>query len=624
VTSSLLAGDGLAESTGVTAGDGELSSWWGGRLLLVLVVAALAVPVVVAIVALHDPRWHANLDLALTELRVRDVTAGRPPQVGLPGRINAFGFQGSHPGPMSFWLLAPLYQLFGRSSWALAASTAMLNLGAAASAVWLGSRRGGRLGALGAATVMAALFQAFGPERWSQPWNPYLPVMWWPVFLLAVWSVLCDDRPIIPVAIVAGTFCAQTHVSYVGLVAVLGAVIAAYLGGTVIHRGAARSRAAETFRWAGIGTALLVVLWAPPLIEQVQSSPGNLSILREQFTNPVEPSVGLSRGVGIWLRALNPLGLVTGRVHLTGPVWPGAALIIAWGVAATLAWRRGPRALERLHIVVGLSLAAGLVSVSRIQGRVFDYLMMWSWGTTALALASVVVVAAVWAGEQRVKAGHEGLRWTPVAAAALSGVVGLALCITISQAANAKPPQPGQASIHSRVLPDAVDALRSGRAPGGGVDGRYVVRSDDPVSGGLNTYTVLLELERQGFDVGIDEFYSVPARPFRVLTPSNATGVVTYVVGAAIEDWRGRDDAVEIAHAEPTAADAARYAELRDQVVDDLRAAGYGSEAEIFDDNLLAFALDEHVPEPTIDRLRTMIELSGPTSIFVSPSVPGG
>ena len=46
------------------------------------------------------------------------------PLIGLPGRIGTLAQQGSHPGPLSFYSLAPFYRLFGSSSWALEAATA--------------------------------------------------------------------------------------------------------------------------------------------------------------------------------------------------------------------------------------------------------------------------------------------------------------------------------------------------------------------------------------------------------------------------------------------------------------------------------------------------------------------
>jgi hypothetical protein len=584
-----------------------------------VLVAVLAVPLLVAVIAQSDPHWHANLDLALTELRVRDVGWVHPPLVGLSGRIEAFGVPGSHPGPVSFWLLAPAYGVLGGTSWALVAATALLALVTVALAVWIGHRRGGWQGALAVAAGAAVLLQAVGPEHWSQPWNPYLPLLWWPVFLLAAWSVLCEDRPMIPVAVVAGTFCAQTHVAYVGLVAAVGLVAVAIVGvGTVRHR-TDRDRLRRTLAWSGLGMLALVVLWALPVYEQLHGDPGNLGILREQFGHPSEPSVGIGRGVGLWLRGLDPVALVTGRIDLDGPVWPGLVLVAGWGAAAVAAWRRGSRELGLLHVVVGVALATGLVSIARIQGQVFEYLLMWSSGTAVVALGASLATVAV-AVDARGATSPGLSRAGRAAPVGLTAVLVVAAAATTWEAARGTPPQPGQAAVNTALLPEAVDALRAEGAPGGGIDGRYLVRSDDPVSGGLNTFTLLLELERRGFQVGVEEWAAVSARPFRLLAPQDATAVVTYVVGPAIEDWRARPGAVEIAHAEPPPGSAARFDRISDQVAADLRGAGLPELAATFEDELLVAATDPDLPPDAVDGIRQMVEVGQPTSIFVSPA----
>jgi hypothetical protein len=613
-------------------------------------IAALAVPVAVALVALRDPYWHANLDLALTELRVRDVTSGHPPLVGLSGRIEALGLAGSHPGPISFWLLAPLYRLFGASSWALQAATATLNLAAVAVAVWIGHRRGGRAGALAVAAGMAVLLHAYGADRWTQAWNPYLPLMWWPVVLLAVWSVLCDDHTMLPVAVAAGTFCLQTHVAYLGLVAGVLGLAAAGLAVALARTGGSRRDRMRTLRWGGSSAALLVLLWVPPLVEQARHDPGNLTIIREQFANPTEPSAGWRAGVETSLQRLDLVSVLAGRADQVGSSTRGALMLVMWGVAAAVAWRRARhvRALLRLQVVVAAALLLGLVSISRIQGTVFDYLVLWSWGTAVLAAAAVAWTVAEVRSEGRARAavpeaeirstGRAGSaepesearvdvgRLAPVRrggpalglALALHVVLVVALAATTWDAAHAQHPQPGQARLHADLLPDAVEALRRGPAPGAGTDGHYLVRSDDPLSVGLNSYTVLLELERQGFEVGIDGAHAVSARPFRVMPGGEATAIVTYVVGPAIAGWRQRSGAVEIAHAEPSADDRADFERLRRRVVAELERDGLGDLAAQVDDSALTVGVDPRVPASTATLLRRMIDLSGPTSIFVT------
>ena len=107
--------------------------------LIVLVTVGLGVPLLVAVIALAQRRWYPVLDLAMTEFRIRDVGSRQTPLIGLPGRIGEFPDQGSHPGPFSFWLLAPGYRMFGSSAWAMEASTALLQTLWIGLALWIGT-----------------------------------------------------------------------------------------------------------------------------------------------------------------------------------------------------------------------------------------------------------------------------------------------------------------------------------------------------------------------------------------------------------------------------------------------------------------------------------------------------
>src|SRR5439155_1293393 len=71
------------------------------------------------------------------------VASSHPPLIGLVGRIGPLGRQGSHPGPMSFWALWPVYRLFGASWWAMQVSAVALHLVAMGTALWIAFRRGG-------------------------------------------------------------------------------------------------------------------------------------------------------------------------------------------------------------------------------------------------------------------------------------------------------------------------------------------------------------------------------------------------------------------------------------------------------------------------------------------------
>lgn len=386
----------------------------------VAVVAAVVVgiPLGVAVATLRDPRWYPTVDFAMTELRVRDVPTRHPPMVGLAGRLHADGVQGSHPGPLSFWLLWPVYRLFGSSGWALQVATAVLDTVAVGVALWLGRRRAGLPGLLGLGAGLALLAHGLGIDRLTEPWNPYMPVPWWVVFLLAAWSVLCDDMLLLPVAVFTGSFCAQTHVPYVGsvggILAFLAMVIAvrAWRGEPV--------RRLHLARWSLISVGGLTVLWLPPIVDELRRSPGNLTIIRETFAHPPEAALGLGTdALEIWVSHLDvwqvPRYVMSFDVAPAGSVITGALVLGLWAAAAAVAWlhRRAEPALWRLHVTVALALALGLVSISRIHGQVFQYLQLWASGTTVLAVLAVMATVWSWIVLWRTLPARWHPRWAP-------------------------------------------------------------------------------------------------------------------------------------------------------------------------------------------------------------------
>ena len=101
-------------------------------------------PLLVALVALHHTRRYPLLDWAQTEIRIRDITGGHPPLIGLAGRIGPFGEGGgSHPGPISFYLLWPAWELFGARAYGMYPGNVALDVVAIALSMWIAYRRGG-------------------------------------------------------------------------------------------------------------------------------------------------------------------------------------------------------------------------------------------------------------------------------------------------------------------------------------------------------------------------------------------------------------------------------------------------------------------------------------------------
>jgi hypothetical protein len=595
-----------------------VDAWVIAGLLVVLTV-----PLIVALVVLAQERWYPILDLAMTEIRVRDVSSSHPPLIGLTGRIGPLGRQGSHPGPLSFWALWPFYRGFGASSWALEVAAVALHVLAMATALWIALRRGGLRLVVAVAALLAVLLHAYGPSTMTQAWNPYMPVLWFIVFLLAVWSVVADDLPMLPVAVVAGSFCAQTHVPYFGLTVTLGAFAVAFAAWSTYRRRRNRAVVRRFASWLLITGGIAVLLWTPPVIDQIINTPGNLSVLSDYFRNPPEPPVGLRRAVEVLLVHLNPVELLrplvtTAQTQTSGSLVPGTLALGVWVASVVVARRLRHRVLLRLHLVVAVALALALVSMSRIFGLVWYYLVLWAWGINALMLLAIGWTAAVYIGRRIDRA--TAANAVRIGTGALVGVVVLFSALLTYDATSVEVPAPRLSETLRALVPPTVDALDDPSVPGGGRDGRYLVTIRDPVSIGATGYGLVNELDGEGFDVGVLENYGPGVTRYRVMDPADATGVVHLAVGPEIETWRAKPDVREIAHTEPRSrSQRGEYDKLRAEVIDELNAAGASDLVPTVDDNVFGLSLNTRVPEPARRKLVRMADLGLPSAVFIGP-----
>jgi hypothetical protein len=568
-------------------------------------------------------------DLAFTELRVRDVVRfDHPPLVGLPGRINGYGEAGNHPGPLSFYALAPVYWLTGSSAWSLKVAVAVLDTVALGLALGMVHRRGGPMATLSLAAGLAVLLRAYGPHQLTEPWNPFMPPLWWVVFLVAVWCVLCDNLAVLPLVVVAGSFCAQTHISYVPLVAVLLALAFGWVLVDGHRRRAEPGLRRRTLLWGGGSLLLAGLLWAPPIDEQVTNDPGNMAIITENFHHPTQERISLGTARDVWLARIDPVALATGdpRVGSWVARLSALALLALWLGTVALAWRRtdlpGRRELLRLHLVVGVALVVGFVSLSRIIGVPWFYLHLWGMGTTLLLVLATLWTAFAAAGRPLL-ATSSSIRWAPrerkVVVAGLMAAVLVVTGMFASDAAYTEIPAARLTRTLRHVAPDTVAALTADDAPGGGKDGRYLVEWIDPIGIGEHGWGLLDELERAGLHVYVDPPNAVPARSHRLLGDQQPTAIVTVVDGPAIDDFRANPNAQELAYFEPrTPAQRTRFDQLHAEVEADLDQAGLTDQTDL-DHSLFGTAQTPGLPHQTTQALSQMISLGLPLAIFVQP-----
>ncbi|HEX6418382.1 MAG TPA: hypothetical protein VFZ77_07790, partial [Acidimicrobiales bacterium] len=489
--------------------------------------------------------------------------------------------------------------------------------------LWVAARQGGHRLALAVAAGLAVLSHLYGTQVLTEPWNPYMPVMWWPLAMLALWAVVCGDLPMAPVAVLAASFCLQTHISYLGLVGGFAAAAAVWVAVRAHRlRGDPPARR-RLLGWSAAALGLGVVLWLPPLIDQVTGSPGNLGIVYGHFRDPVDEPIGVARGAELFAVHLNPWRLLAGQPGTSGSVVPALAFVAAWAAAAVAAWRL-PRAagrtrdrLVRLHAVIGVALVLGFVSSARILGFVWHYLILWAWGLNMLAIVAVAwTVGAVLAA--RPAGAHPAVAR---AATGLAAAVLVAWTVAFSfDAAKAEPTQANYSAVVGELAGAVTAAVDAGAVPGGGPGGRYLVTWTDGVNLGSTSFGLLDELERRGYDVGVVEHFGTAARPHRVMRAGEPTAEIHVSVGPDIATWDAKPEFERVALVDLRSDDErAAVARARRAAIARLGRDGQHDLVPLVDEGPFQLYFREGLADDTRAAVKVINDIGQPTAVFVGP-----
>jgi hypothetical protein len=297
--------------------------------------------------------------------------------------------------------------LGGGSPEAVIFGSCALQVGAAATIVLVAARLRPGLTGWWAAFVLLGCEWALGLDRLGTVWAPYSIALPAALFVLLIAHVVVSPKPW--AATVAAAACAsfllQTDISTIVLVTVL--VLA-----TPLLRLATRARPGHSTgpdsqrRWsiqpgwgwsagswrtgaAGL-VAVVVVLWLPPSIEQLTTSPGNVvQVFRFLSTHPADQtfeasldaagtvfgSFPLRTGEHSGKRDADPNWLV-GKQVWDRP-WFLAYILLTLGAAALAVLRRQRQALALAATSCIAILAAGW-SFDLIYGPLYPYLVFWT------------------------------------------------------------------------------------------------------------------------------------------------------------------------------------------------------------------------------------------------------
>ena len=463
-----------------------------------VLLAAVALPVLAVVVSAAWRQWYASSDQAIMLMRTFDVGGRDTPLLGAWSR---WGW--SHPGPVVYWAIAPFARVLGQRGALVGAG--LINTAAVAGSVAVVVRRAGMAKTAAAALVVAMVVHAAGSERLVDIWNPTIAFFPFFFFLFLIWSVVGGDRWLLPGAVAVGSFSVQAHVGYALVVG--GLLLATTIWALVARRGDRRrhSRLQQLVAWGS--AAVVLVMWAPAVVEQLTGDPGNLSALAEYGADPDEPAAGWSYAVGVAGWQLRPTGpWVTGQeltsIGFTRSGHALPAVATAAAVAAATWWAarrrtepaRGSDAARcdahrldtaRLGAISLVGAGLAFVATAQVRGIPVPYLSRWWWGISALATLTLAW-ALLDAASGRVRQ------------VLLTAVV-VGLCVTSGSTLLSLPTRlPGAPT--SRAIAAVAPAVADGLEP----SGRYLIRSVVAGSWGAPGPALQLDLERRGFDVFVE------------------------------------------------------------------------------------------------------------------------
>jgi hypothetical protein len=485
----------------------------GCRRHPVLLALPTALIVVATLAAVAGSKWYLTGDFAHTEFLVRAIPR-HPPLIGVAARVQD---QGSTPGPSMAYLLYPFYKLFGSNAFALAVAVNVLHIAAVSAAVVVARRVGGTSIAAMTGLTLAATTMAVAPRFFLEPWNVWVPVFAFALFVVLIWGVACEHLALLPVAVAVGSHCVQTHISYTVLVGGL-------LVGTLVWLGwlwwrTTRLADVHLLRWLAIATATLFVCWLPPLLDQLRPGVGNMRKLYHQFADPTAPFVGPLAATKAMIGRFNMFGPWINDPQSdprSSPNYVGFVLFIALvGCAGRLAWRRRERVEITLYIVLAGVTALGFMSTTRIFGTFFEYVIRWMSPLVALWVATSLW--SLWLTWKERSA-------TPMKAAGVVAAATLVITVVgVARAATAEIPYSRDSAITGALAAQLEQSL--------GPALRYQINEFDPVALGSPAFGLALETERHGLHAGVGPWGAAGVMPFRVVDDQRADATLWYVAG---------------------------------------------------------------------------------------------
>lgn len=437
-------------------------------------------------------------DLAVLELYTLQATKGQQ----LTGPYSRFGWH--HPGPIYFYLMAPLYQLTAHDPVSLQLSALTIGTISCLAILLISFRHHPLAIFCSVAILLPAVVAAPGPGFFANPWNPYVTVLPFALFIVLCVELCLGHGALLPAAVGVGSFLIQTHISYTPLVGMFSlATLLVWTMPAVRERlGLPARKPTVSAFWTVISVVLGGLIWLPVAVEEITRHPGNLTLLFEFFTASRYPAHGLAEAFDALARQLpGPMLLlarIAGRSATTGgSTAPWDVFAVLQVALLHLAFLQALRLRQGYRAVLGafgtLGFWVALWATLHIEGELESYLIVWA---SALGLIQWIAIASVLVPTAAGGSSSWLRRFRP--AGALAALVSVLLIADVSlRASPIGSLFPTEQSNRYRALATHLEEYL-GRV----ADGPFLIQLHHPIW--PSAAAIILQLEKAGVPIHVD------------------------------------------------------------------------------------------------------------------------
>ncbi|MCL5125083.1 MAG: hypothetical protein M1511_11400 [Deltaproteobacteria bacterium] len=372
------------------------------RLLWVAIVSVVLTPLIISLGhgitdVLRSPViWHESDNAGI---EINTISACRGHQLlGVGSR-----FEWNHPGPIYFYLMAPIYVLAGKNASALSLAATIIAL-VFVIATLIAARRGTEWSSGTLAYCVGILLAVY---LWTIPvdsiWNPHVLYVPFVLFLLLCGLLSIGRTWVLPGIVFVGSFLIQTHLGTAPCVMALAMIslttcfskgLRSRLGFTTITQGSSKI-------WLFVSLIILALAWFPPIMEELTHSPGNLTKLfhffarRQDHHRLLEAFTSFSIQFS-WLGLLFPDHAGSGMsrrwlevISVVVAVFQLISLILVYRINVS----KGQYFNASIAAITGIGSLFAVLSIVTIKGPIYGYLVGWMSGLGLTAYA--VILSAV-------------------------------------------------------------------------------------------------------------------------------------------------------------------------------------------------------------------------------------